>query len=209
MYLPFTFKFVTTYKEVLNFNYSIKMALTESNMLPLGTKAPDFNLPDTISGKNIRFQDVKSEVATVVMFLCNHCPYVIHVNEGLVKLVAEYQELGVNFVGISSNDVENYPQDAPDKMTVHAKEAGYNFPYLYDESQEIAKSYDAACTPDFYIFNGADRLVYRGQLDGSRPNSGKPVTGEDLRAALDAVLVGRPVNTLQRPSAGCNIKWKR
>lgn len=185
------------------------MALTESNMLPLGTKAPDFSLPDTVSGKTVRFQDIKSDLATVVMFLCNHCPYVIHVNEGLVQLVEEYKELGVNFVAISSNDVENYPQDAPDKMTIHAKEVGYNFPYLYDESQEVAKTYDAACTPDFYIFNGQDKLVYRGQLDGSRPNSGKPVTGEDLRSALDAVLVGRPVNTLQRPSAGCNIKWKR
>jgi peroxiredoxin len=185
------------------------MALTESNMLPLGTKAPDFNLPDTISGGNISFEDVKSDMATVVMFLCNHCPYVIHVNEGIVALAKEYQELGVGFVAISSNDVENYPQDAPDKMTIHAKEVGYPFPYLYDESQDVAKAYDAACTPDFYIFNEQDKLVYRGQLDGSRPNSGKPVTGEDLRAALDAVLVKRPVNALQRPSAGCNIKWKK
>ncbi len=185
------------------------MALTESNMLPLGTKAPDFILPDTISGKNISFQEIKSEVATVLMFICNHCPYVIHINEGLVALVEEYKELGVNFVAISSNDVENYPQDAPDKMTIHAQEANYNFPYLYDESQEVAKAYDAACTPDFYIFNGSDQLVYRGQLDGSRPGSGNPVTGEDLKAALDAVLVGRPVASLQRPSAGCGIKWKR
>ena len=185
------------------------MALTESNMLPLGTQAPDFTLPDTISGKNLSFQDVKSEVATVVMFICNHCPYVIHINEGVVALVEEYKELGVNFVAISSNDVVNYPQDAPDKMTTHAKEANYNFPYLYDETQAVAKAYDAACTPDFYIFNGTDKLVYRGQLDGSRPGSDKPVTGEDLRNALDAVLVSRPVAGLQRPSAGCGIKWKR
>ena len=178
-------------------------------MLPLGTKAPNFNLPDTISSKNISLKEVTSDVATVVMFICNHCPYVIHINEGLVALVEEYKELGVSFVAISSNDVENYPQDAPDKMTTHAQETGYNFPYLYDESQEVAKAYDAACTPDFYIFNGDTQLVYRGQLDGSRPGSGKPVTGKDLRAALDAVLVGRPVTSLQRPSAGCGIKWKR
>jgi len=182
---------------LFSINYQIKkMALTESNMLPLGTKAPTFNLPDTISGNNMSFQDIKSQVATVVMFICNHCPYVIHINEGVVALVEEYKELGVNFVAISSNDVENYPQDAPDKMTTHAQAANYNFPYLYDESQEVAKAYDAACTPDFY-------------LDGSRPGSETPVTGEDLRAALDAVMVGRPVASLQRPSAGCGIKWKR
>ncbi|MEM6320258.1 MAG: thioredoxin family protein [Bacteroidota bacterium] len=185
------------------------MALTESNMLPLGTKAPSFILPDTVSGENISFSDVQSDVATVVMFICNHCPYVIHINEALVALVEEYKELGVSFVGISSNDIVNYPQDAPDKMTIHAQEAGYNFPYLYDETQEVAKAYDAACTPDFYVFNGDAQLVYRGQLDGSRPGSEKPVTGEDLRAALDAVLVGRPVAALQRPSAGCGIKWKK
>ena len=125
-----------------------------------------------------------------------------------MSLAKEYQELGVGFVAISSNDVDKYPQDSPDKMTTHAQEAGYSFPYLYDESQEVAKAYDAACTPDFYVFNGESQLVYRGQMDGSRPQSGKPVTGEDLRAALDAVMVGRPVNTFQRPSAGCNIKWK-
>lgn len=178
-------------------------------MLPLGTQAPDFNLPDTVSGKNVSLTDMKSDIATVIMFLCNHCPYVIHVNEGLVELVKEYQEMGVSFVGISSNDVVNYPADSPDKMTSHAKEIGYTFPYLYDESQDVAKAYDAACTPDFYVFNGQMELVYRGQLDGSRPNSGKPVTGEDLRNALDNVMVNRPVAPLQRPSAGCNIKWKR
>ena len=177
-------------------------------MLPLGTQAPDFNLPDTVSGKQISLKDIKSDKATVIMFLCNHCPYVLHVNEGLVKLVKEYQESGVSFVAISSNDVENYPQDGPEKMTTHAKNVGYTFPYLYDESQEVAKAYDAACTPDFYIFDGSGQLVYRGQMDESRPGSGKPVTGEELRSALDAVLVGRPVNAIQRPSAGCNIKWK-
>ncbi len=184
------------------------MALTESNMLPLGTTAPAFSLPDTISGKNISFDDIASDVATVVMFLCNHCPFVIHVNAGIVAVANDYKEMGVNFVAISPNDAVKYPADAPDKMTEHAKAVGYSFPYLYDESQEVAKAYDAACTPDFYIFNKDRQLVYRGQLDSSRPNSGIPVTGEDLRMALDALLVSRPVTSMQRPSAGCGIKWK-
>lgn len=185
------------------------MSLTQSNMLPLGTTAPEFSLPDTVSGNTMTFDDIASDQATVVLFICNHCPYVIHINEGLVKLVKEYQDSGVSFVAISSNDVVNYPADSPDKMKEHAKATGYTFPYLYDESQEVAKAYDAACTPDFYVFNGDRELVYRGQIDGSRPNSGQEVTGEDLRAALDAVLVNRPVNPVQRPSAGCNIKWKQ
>lgn len=185
------------------------MSLTQSNMLPLGTTAPDFSLPDTVSGKTMTFDDIASNQATVVLFICNHCPFVIHINEGLVELVKEYQDSGVSFVAISSNDVVNYPADSPDKMKEHAKATGYTFPYLYDESQEVAKAYDAACTPDFYVFNGDRELVYRGQMDGSRPNSGQEVTGEDLRAALDAVLVNRPVNPVQRPSAGCNIKWKQ
>lgn len=185
------------------------MSLTESNMLKLGTKAPDFTLPDTVSGNEVSLADVSSDVATVIMFICNHCPYVIHVNKGVVELAKHYQELGVGFVAISSNDVENYPDDSPKKMKTHAKKNGYPFPYLYDESQEVAKAYDAACTPDFYVFNPEMELVYRGQIDGSRPGSGIPVTGEDLRAALDAVMMGRPVSTKQRPSAGCNIKWKK
>ena len=185
------------------------MALTESTMINLGTKAPDFTLPDTVSGKEMSLSDFTSGRATVIMFLCNHCPYVIHVNEELVRLAKEYQEIGVSFVAISSNDVENYPADSPDKMTLHAQEVGYPFPYLYDETQEVAKAYDAACTPDFYIFNGNQELVYRGRLDSSRPNSGTPLTGEDMRAAMDAVLVNRPVNPMQYPSAGCNIKWKK
>ncbi len=185
------------------------MALTESNMLALGTKAPDFTLPDTVSGKRVSLADIINDKATVIMFLCNHCPYVLHVNDGIVALAKEYQAKGVSFVAISSNDVENYPQDGPDKMKQHAKDVGYTFPYLYDESQEVAKAYDAACTPDFYVFDQNHRLVYRGQMDGSRPNSGIPVTGQDLRNALDAVLVKRPVSSAQRPSAGCNIKWKR
>ncbi|MCB9265245.1 MAG: thioredoxin family protein [Lewinellaceae bacterium] len=184
------------------------MALTESNMLELGTKAPDFTLPDTISGKNISLSGIRSDKATVVMFLCNHCPYVIHVNPEIVRLARAYQEKGVSFVAISSNDVEKYPQDGPEEMKKHAKRVGYPFPYLYDESQEVARAYDAACTPDFYVFDGSLNLVYRGRLDASRPNSGIPLTGEELRAAIDAVLAGKPVSEKQYPSAGCNIKWK-
>lgn len=184
------------------------MAFTESTMLPLGTKAPDFILPDTVSGNEISLDDIKSDKATLVMFLCNHCPYVIHVNEEIVRIVNDYKPKGVGFVGISSNDVVNYPQDGPDKMKIHAQETGYDFPYLYDESQEVAKAYDAACTPDFYIFDGDMKLAYRGRIDGSRPKNDLPLTGEDLRTALDAVLSGNPVTEKQYPSGGCNIKWK-
>ncbi len=184
------------------------MAYIESNMLPLGTKAPDFKLPDTVSGKEITLDDIKSDKATLVMFLCNHCPYVIHVNEEIVRIVNDYKSKGVGFVGISSNDVVNYPQDGPDKMKVHAEEVGYDFPYLYDETQEVAKAYDAACTPDFYIFDGEMKLVYRGRIDGSRPKNDIPLSGEDLRAALDAVMAGEAVTEKQYPSGGCNIKWK-
>lgn len=185
------------------------MALTPSNMLPLSTKAPQFNLPDTVSGKTISLKDISQGMkATVVMFICNHCPYVIHVNEEIVRLSNEYLEKEVGFVAISSNDVMNYPQDSPERMKEFAEELGYRFPYLYDETQEVAKAYDAACTPDFYVFDKDELLVYRGRLDGSRPNSGIPLTGEDLRAALDAVLRGITVEEKQYPSAGCNIKWK-
>lgn len=185
------------------------MAYKESNMLPLGTEAPDFSLPDTVSGKTIRFDDIASDKATVVMFICNHCPYVIHVNPEIVKLANDYREKGVGFVAISSNDVENYPADSPEKMKQVAVSEGYPFPYLYDETQEVAKAYDAACTPDFYVFDKNKKLAYRGRLDESRPNSGKPLTGKDLRSALDAVLEGRSPDESQYPSAGCNIKWKR
>lgn len=185
------------------------MAFTESTMLELGTQAPEFELPDTVSGKNIKLSDIKSDKATVVMFLCNHCPYVIHVNPEIVRLAKEYQAKGVSFVGISSNDVENYPQDGPDKMKELAAEVGYTFPYLYDSTQEVARAYDAACTPDFYVFDGDMTLVYRGRLDGSRPKNDLPLTGADLRAALDAVLAGESVNEKQYPSGGCNIKWKQ
>ena len=184
------------------------MARTPSNMLPLGTKAPDFQLPDTVSGKELSLQDLKSDKATVLMFICNHCPFVKHVDEGLVALANDYQAKGVSFVAISSNDVENYPQDAPDLMKVEAEKLGYPFPYLYDASQDVAKAYDAACTPDFYIFDGELSCVYRGQLDDSRPGNGKPVTGIDMRNALDEILEGKAVSADQIPSLGCNIKWK-
>ncbi len=184
------------------------MALTESNMLELGTEAPDFSLPDVTSGEELSLADIVSETGTVVMFWCNHCPYVIHVTEEVLKLAREYQEKGISFVAISSNDVEKYPQDGPEKMKELAAEKSYPFPYLFDESQNTAKDYDAACTPDFYLFDGDQKLVYRGQLDGSRPGNGIPLSGEDLRKALDALINRRPIDTLQRPSAGCNIKWK-
>jgi thiol-disulfide isomerase/thioredoxin len=177
-------------------------------MLKLGTTAPDFTLPDAISGDTKSLQQLKSNKATVVMFICNHCPFVKHVNEQLVKLAKDYQPKSISFVAINSNDVENYPEDSPEKMKQYAARLGYPFPYLYDETQEVARAYKAACTPDFYIFDGDLKLVYRGQLDGSRPNNGVPVTGEDIRAALDNLLAGSPVSAEQRPSLGCNIKWK-
>ena len=184
------------------------MALKESNMLNLGTTAPAFNLLDTISGQQISLDAIKSDVATLVMFTCNHCPYVIHINEQLVALAKEYQAKGVSIVAISSNDVENYPQDSPEKMKELAAEVGYTFPYLYDETQEVAKAYDAACTPDFFLFDGNLDLVYAGQLDDSRPGNGTPVTGNDLRAAMEALINKKHINPNQKPSMGCNIKWK-
>lgn len=183
------------------------MARTPSNMLPLGTKAPDFELWDTVSDKKIDLNSVKGEKGTVVMFICNHCPFVIHVNPMIVTLAKKYQEKGIAFVAISSNDVENYPQDSPDLMKEKAKEEGYTFPYLYDETQDVAKAYDAACTPDFYLFDSDMVLVYRGQLDDSRPGNDVPLTGSDLKNALDAVLEDKEVDSKQKPSLGCNIKW--
>ncbi len=185
------------------------MALTESNMLPLGTKAPDFTLPDTVSGKDLSLQDIATDQGTVIMFLCNHCPYVIHVNEEIVRIAKDYQAKGIGFVGISSNDADNYPMDGPELMKEHAETVGYNFPYLYDESQEVAKIYDAACTPDFYIFDGEQQLYYRGRIDSSRPGNDTPLNGHDLRQALDDMLAGKPAPEKQYPSAGCNIKWKK
>jgi peroxiredoxin len=184
------------------------MALTESSMLALGTKAPDFKLPDTVSGKQMTLADIPAKNARVVMFICNHCPYVVHVSEELARLAKDYKKKGVGFVAISSNDVEKYPVDSPENMKAFAKAEGFTFPYFYDETQEVAKAYDAACTPDFYIFDAADRLVYRGRLDESRPGSGIPVTGTEMRAALDAVLRDEQPDQQQYPSMGCNIKWK-
>jgi peroxiredoxin len=176
-------------------------------MLPLGTTAPDFRLPDT-SGKTVSLADFKTAPALLVMFICNHCPFVKHIRSGLAQLARDYQPRGVAIVGISSNDVANYPADSPAKMAEEARAAGYLFPYLYDETQEVAKAYRAACTPDFFLFDGNQRLAYRGQFDDSRPSNGIPVTGNDLRAALDAILDGKSLSANQKPSIGCNIKWK-
>lgn len=184
------------------------MALTPSSMMPLGTTAPDFTLPDTVSGSTVALATVRGRIATVVMFLCNHCPYVKHVADALPPLARDYAGRGVGFVAISSNDARAYPEDAPDRMRAEAQARGYPFPYLHDESQAVARAYGAACTPDFFVFDAALRCAYRGRLDGSRPGSGMPVSGADLRAALDALLAGRPVNPDQKPSVGCNIKWK-
>ncbi|SCX88120.1 Peroxiredoxin [Nonlabens sp. Hel1_33_55] len=184
------------------------MALTPSTMLPLGTKAPEFDLLDTVSGNRFNFQDIKGEKGTVVMFICNHCPFVIHVNEELVRLANDYRVTGFGFVAISSNDVGAYNQDGPRYMSRVADRNDYPFPYLYDETQEIAKAYDAACTPDFYVFDSEDELVYRGQLDDSRPKNGIPLTGRSIREALDALLGNKEVPKNQKPSMGCGIKWK-
>jgi peroxiredoxin len=183
------------------------MVETNSTMLPLGTKAPDFRLPDT-SGKTISLADFKAAPALLVVFMCNHCPYVKHIRSALAQIACDYLPRGVGVVGISSNDVVNYPADSPAKMAEEARSAGYIFPYLYDETQAVAKAYRAACTPDIFIFDKEQRLVYRGQMDDSRPGNGIPVTGRDVRGALDAVLAGKPVSPNQKPSIGCNIKWK-
>ena len=184
------------------------MALTPSTMLALGTKAPDFRLPDVVSGKTISLAAFSGKKALLVMFICRHCPYVQHVKEGLARLGRDYAKQDIGIVAISANDAANYPDDAPDSLKAMAQEEGFTFPFCYDESQETAKAYTAACTPDFFLFDAGWKLVYRGQLDDSRPGNNKPVTGRDLRAAIDAVLAGKPVNPDQRPSIGCNIKWK-
>ncbi len=183
------------------------MVRTPSTMLPLGTSAPDFSLVN-VDGQVVSLSDFADAPALLVIFMCNHCPYVIHVADQLALLTHEYMTRGVAVVGISSNDVANYPADSPEQMVAEAEARGYAFPYLYDETQEVAQSYHAACTPDFFQFDGSQKLVYRGQMDGSRPESGIPVTGEDLRAALDAVLAGGKPSEQQTPSLGCNIKWK-
>ena len=184
------------------------MAKTESTMMPLGTKAPAFSIPDTISGQTMSYSNIKGEKGTVVMFICNHCPYVIHVQEKVVELAKEYLAKGIGFVAISSNDVENYPDDSPKLMKKHAEKYGFSFPYLYDESQDVANAYQAACTPDFYAFDQNDKCVYRGRLDGATPGNNVPITGDDLDLALNNLVEGLPIDTAQHPSLGCNIKWK-
>jgi len=185
------------------------MALTESTMeLELGTEAPDFALRDVVTGKTVRRDDFRDKKGLLVMFICTHCPYVKHVEKGLAALGANYEGKGIGIVAISSNDAEKYPDDSPSGLKHQAERLGFRFPYLYDETQDVAKAYHAACTPDIFLFDSGLKLVYRGQLDGSRPNSGVPVTGQDLRAAMDAVLAGKPVSKDQKPSIGCNIKWK-
>jgi len=184
------------------------MVKTASTMLALGTPAPEFSLPDAVSGRTVSLAQFANAPALLVIFMCNHCPYVKHVADQMAQLVREYQERGVAVVGISANDAAEYPEDSPENMAHEARRRGYTFPYLYDETQEVAKAYQAACTPDFYVFDRDHHLAYRGQMDDSRPGSGIPVTGQDLRRALDAVLADRPVSQHQRPSLGCNIKWK-
>jgi thiol-disulfide isomerase/thioredoxin len=184
------------------------MARTNSNMIPLGSKAKDFKLFDTVSKSTFSFNEINGTVGTIILFICNHCPYVIHINPILIKISKKYKILGVNTIAISSNDVDKYPEDGPLKMNKHAKANKYNFPYLYDETQEIARIYDAACTPDIYLYNSNNLLVYRGQIDDSRPGNNKPLTGGDLIHAIEC-LINKVENTKsQKPSIGCNIKWK-
>jgi len=182
------------------------MAQTASTMLPLGTSAPNFHLPEPATGQTLSLSDFQNAPALLVMVICNHCPFVKHICQGLIEFARDYQAKGLAIVAISANDVANYPEDSPAKMAEQAQT--YPFPYLYDESQATAKAYQAACTPDFFLFDANRNLVYRGQFDGSRPGSPIPVTGNDLRAAADAALVGQPISPEQRPSIGCNIKWK-
>ncbi|MFC3909283.1 thioredoxin family protein [Legionella dresdenensis] len=184
------------------------MAKTPSTMISLGTEAPDFCLSDVVTGKTVSLSKKNTYKSTVIMFICNHCPYVKHVIDQLPKLAADYSDKGVNFIAISSNDVENYPEDSPEKMKLLAESHGFGFPYLFDSSQEVAKAYHAACTPDFFIYDSELRLAYRGQLDDSRPGNAIPVTGDSIRQALDALLSGQAVSSDQKPSIGCNIKWK-
>jgi len=183
------------------------MAVT-STMLPLGTEAPDFSLADVVSGRTVTLHDLDDEQALLVMFICRHCPYVAHVRPAIAALARDHIGSRLGIVAISANDAATYPEDAPESLAAEAVEAGYTFPYLFDEAQEVAKAYTAACTPDFFLFDRERRLVYRGQFDSSRPGNGVPVTGADLRAAIDAVLEGRRVPKEQRPSVGCSIKWR-
>ncbi|VXA97527.1 Thioredoxin family protein [Flavobacterium sp. 9AF] len=184
------------------------MAQTPSNMLSLGTKATDFSLPAANFNSHFTFSDCKGHKGTLVIFICNHCPFVLHVIDEIVMIANDYRVQGIGIVAISSNDIIKYPQDSPEKMADFALENKIDFPYLFDESQEIAKKYDAACTPDFYLFDAMDRLIYRGQLDDSRPGNGIPVSGSDLRNAIDSIIYNRHLNEIQKPSIGCGIKWK-
>lgn len=184
------------------------MAQTESTMLPLGTKSPDFKLIDVVTNEYVSMNDVYGKHGLVVMFICNHCPFVKHVIDEVIRTANDYHVQGFGFVAISSNDVKNYPQDSPEEMAILAEKDYYPFPYLYDETQEVARAYDAACTPDFYVFDEEQKLVYRGQLDNSRPGNSIQVTGRDLREALDNLMSNSPQRKDQKPSLGCNIKWK-
>jgi thiol-disulfide isomerase/thioredoxin len=185
------------------------MAATETIQIPLGFQAPEFSLPDTISGKKLSLSELKGEKATVVMFICNHCPYVIHIREVMINIANEYLNKGIKFIAISSNDIVNYPDDAPEKMKQLGMELKFPFPYLYDENQNVAKAYHAACTPDFNVFDANLKCVYRGQMDDSRPKNNIPVTGKDLRNVLNNIIENKPISNFQIPSIGCNIKWKK
>jgi peroxiredoxin len=184
------------------------MALTESTMLQLGTTAPDFTLTDVVTGNAVHRDDFRGQKALLVLFICAHCPYVKHIEKGLAALAKDYSGKPLGIVAICSNDVVTHPEDSPDELQQQTKNFGFVFPYLYDETQAVARAYKAACTPDIFLFNAGFSLVYRGQFDSSRPGNGLPVTGEDLRSAIDTVLAGKPVAAGQRPSIGCNIKWK-
>lgn len=184
------------------------MARTNSNMVPLGTEAKDFKLYDTVSKTVVSFDQIKGSLGTLILFICNHCPFVIHINPILIKISKKYKKSGLNIVAISSNDVEKYPQDGPLQMAKHAKKNGYDFPYLFDETQEVAKIYDAACTPDIYLYNYNNRLVYRGQIDDSRPGNNIPINGNDLVNAIECLINKVENKRIQKPSIGCNIKWK-
>ncbi|TCN57518.1 thioredoxin family protein [Flavobacterium circumlabens] len=184
------------------------MAQTPSNMLALGTMAPEFRLKDTNSNDAFSFEDLKGSKGTLVVFICNHCPYVLHVINEIVMIANDYRVQGIGVIAISSNDIEKFPQDSPEMMTEFAFRNKIDFPYLFDETQEVAKAFDAACTPDFFLFDNRDRLFYRGQLDNSRPNNGIPLSGSDLRSAIDALIYNRSLKDPQKPSVGCNIKWK-
>jgi len=185
------------------------MARIPSTMMPLGTLAPHFSLEDVVSGKQIVLTSSNGFKASVVMFICNHCPYVKHINNELTRLALDYMSKGVNFIAINSNDTENYPDDSPENMKLTAKNEGYPFPYLFDETQEVARAYQAACTPDFFIYDSQLALVYRGQLDDSRPGNNIPVTGNSIRDALNCILNSKPISGEQKASLGCNIKWKK